>query len=101
MADCTIARETENEALLQGRGRSADTSTMHSGLMDLWNWTVIILFQVILPTLLHPLAALETLFPTCAPFCYRRFLPATDIESLEGKVILVTGGYAGFHCLTS
>ena len=51
-----------------------------------------LLGQLLWPTLTHPLATLQTLFPTYYPFLGRRFEPATDITSLEGKVILVTGG---------
>ncbi|KIW71459.1 hypothetical protein PV04_03624 [Phialophora macrospora] len=53
---------------------------------------------LVLPYALHPLLAVEVYHPGIAsmwPFSSARFVPATSIKSLAGKVILVTGGNNG------
>jgi hypothetical protein len=47
--------------------------------------------HLVWPVLSHPLACLETAFPTYFSFAGRRFSP-DDIPSLDGKVIVITGG---------
>jgi len=55
--------------------------------------------KVAAPYILHPLTAAETFFPHMQPISWFAnqvpFVPENDVESLAGKVILVTGGNAG------
>lgn len=55
--------------------------------------------KVVIPYLLHPLTAVEVFFPHSRPVSWftqpAEFLPERDLSSLQGKVVLVTGGSAG------
>lgn len=71
---------------------AAKTSSLATPTITTFN-TIYEASKVALPYLLDPITGIDTFLPNISTmFGGRQFNPTTDIGSLAGKVILVTGG---------